>query len=289
MGHCVVDPWDGYLTRGHANQVASTHPLPTQSSRQLSSQTLSAIGFDADDTLWHNEDHFAATEQAFADLLAPWATAAQASESLLATEIHNLELFGYGVKSFTLSMIESAMELSLGEISSADLVMLLERGKEMLARPAEIISGVHEVLEHLSNSHRLLVITKGDLHHQERKILHSGVSHHFAVIEVVSEKDPQTYARILDRNGIDPSRFLMVGNSWKSDIAPPVALGSFGAYIPYAFTWAHEQVPTPASSTVVSGASSTDPDATVKPQQVRTFTLSTILEVPALVARLEGR
>jgi putative hydrolase of the HAD superfamily len=242
---------------------------------------LSAIGFDADDTLWHNEDHFAATEEAFADLVAPWATAEQASEALLATEIHNLELFGYGVKSFTLSMIEAAMELSHGELSSADLGLLLERGKEMLARPAEIISGVHNVLEHFSGTHRLIVITKGDLHHQERKILHSGVSHHFDAVEVVSEKDPQTYARILDRYGIDPVRFLMVGNSWKSDIAPPVTLGSYGAHIPYAFTWAHEQVQPTAVST-----SSDEPEQSAGPQ--RTFTLSSILEVPALVSKLES-
>lgn len=250
----------------------------------LRDQTLSAIGFDADDTLWHNEDHFAATEEAFADLLAPWATPEQASESLLATEIHNLELFGYGVKSFTLSMIESAMELSNGELSSADLVMLLERGKEMLARPAEIISGVHDVLEHLSSSHRLVVITKGDLHHQERKILHSGVAHHFDAVEVVSEKDSQTYARILHRYGIDPARFLMVGNSLKSDIGPPVALGSYGAHIPYAFTWAHEHVSVMAAPENPSFLKETESSG---PQ--RTFTLSTILEVPALVAQLEGR
>ncbi len=250
----------------------------------MSNQTLSAIGFDADDTLWHNEDHFAATEEAFADLVAPWATPDQASESLLSTEIHNLELFGYGVKSFTLSMIESAMELSRGEISSADLVMLLERGKEMLARPAEIISGVHDVLEQLSGSHRLVVITKGDLHHQERKVLHSGVSHHFDAVEIVSEKDPQTYARVLHRYGIDPARFLMVGNSLKSDIAPPVSLGSYGAHIPYAFTWAHEQV---SATGTAEGTRSVE--ETGSSGQGRTFTLSTILEVPALVAQLEGR
>jgi putative hydrolase of the HAD superfamily len=249
----------------------------------LVSGGFDAIGFDADDTLWHNEDHFAATEAAFADLLAPWVTAEQASESLLATEIHNLELFGYGVKSFTLSMIESAMELSRGEMSSADLVMLLERGKEMLARPAEIISGVHDVLEHLSGSHRLIVITKGDLHHQERKILDSGVSHHFDAVEVVSEKDPQTYARLLHRYSVDPARFLMVGNSFKSDIAPPVSLGSYGAHIPYAFTWAHEQVPTTGAVPNPEGTHDLEDSG---PR--RTFTLSSILEVPALVAKLES-
>jgi putative hydrolase of the HAD superfamily len=253
-------------------------------------QPLSAIGFDADDTLWHNEDHFAATESAFADLLAPWADSSAASEALLATEVHNLELFGYGVKSFTLSMIEAAMELSGGQISSADLVMLLERGKEMLARPAEIISGVHDVLEQLSGGHRLIVITKGDLHHQERKVLHSGVSHHFDAVEVVSEKDPQTYARILHRYGIEPSRFLMVGNSLKSDIAPPISLGSFGAHIPYAFTWAHEQVPTitgPVDAPLGAWRRAPISDEHSSPELQRTFTLSSILEVPALVARLE--
>jgi putative hydrolase of the HAD superfamily len=259
----------------------------------MSEKALTAIGFDADDTLWHNEDHFAATEESFADLVAPWANAETAAETLLATEIHNLELFGYGVKSFTLSMIEAAMELSGGEISSADLVMLLERGKEMLARPAEIMSGVHAVLEQLSGSHRLVVITKGDLHHQERKVLHSGVSHHFDAVEVVSEKDPQTYARILRRYEIDPARFLMVGNSLKSDIAPPVALGGFGAHIPYAYTWAHEQVPSTRPELGHDGTPTTreiqGSNEDISSSQRRTFTLSTILEVPALVARIEGR
>ena len=269
----------------------------------MSNIALSAIGFDADDTLWHNEDHFAATEEAFADLVAPWASAELASETLLATEIHNLELFGYGVKSFTLSMIEAAMELSRGEISSADLVMLLERGKEMLARPAEIISGVHDVLEQLSGSHRLVVITKGDLHHQERKVLASGVSHHFDAVEIVSEKDPQTYARILHRYGIDPHRFLMVGNSFKSDIAPPLTLGSYGAHIPYTFTWAHEQAPASNTDGVLNsnrqaGSGAPESGAPGLPDNgnhesnyahLRTFTLSTILEVPGLVAQIESR
>lgn len=229
---------------------------------------IQAIAFDADDTLWHNEDHFAATEDAFADLLAPWASVDEAKAALLATETHNLELFGYGVKSFTLSMIEAAMELSGGMIASADLAVLLDRGKAMLARPAELLPGVSEVVETLAETHRLLVITKGDLHHQERKVMLSGVAHHFSAIEVVSEKDEDTYARILRRHGISPEHFVMIGNSKKSDVLPPVALGGVGVFIPYEYTWAHEQV------------------HHHEPED-RIYELDSIKDVPSLIERLE--
>jgi putative hydrolase of the HAD superfamily len=203
---------------------------------------IQAIGFDADDTLWHNEDHFRATEESFADLVSPWASAEEAAAVLLRTETVNLELFGYGVKSFTLSMIEAAMELSRGEVAVADLSVLIDRGKAMLAREAEILPGVEETLAHLSDRYRLIVITKGDLHHQERKVALSGLSHHFASVEVVSEKDEETYARILGRHDVAADRFVMIGNSKKSDILPPVQLGAVGVHIPYRFTWAHEHV-----------------------------------------------
>jgi putative hydrolase of the HAD superfamily len=203
---------------------------------------IDAIAFDADDTLWHNEDHFAATEDAFVDMMAPWATDEEARTALFAMETQNLDLFGYGVKAFTLSMIEAAMELSAGSISSADLAVLLERGKSMLERPAELLPGVADVLESLRRDHRLILITKGDLHHQERKVQGSGVAHHFNAIEVVSEKDTWTYRRIAQRYDIDPTNLIMVGNSVKSDILPVVELGGLGIHIPYQFTWAHEQV-----------------------------------------------
>jgi putative hydrolase of the HAD superfamily len=237
---------------------------------------IRALGFDADDTLWHNEDHFAATEDAFADLLSRWATPEDAKEALLATETQNLELFGYGVKSFTLSMIEAAMELSGGAIEASDLVMLLERGKAMLARPAELLPGVEQVLSELAKHYFLIVITKGDLHHQERKVQMSGVAHFFNAIEVISEKDPNSYARLLDRHNIIPSEFVMIGNSVKSDVLPVVHLGGIGVHIPYTFTWAHEHA---------------HPDHELHTRNVdgaRYWELDSIREVPELVQRLAG-
>ena len=238
---------------------------------------IAAIGFDADDTLWHNEDHFNATEEAFADIVAPWATPDEARALLLTTETHNLELFGYGVKSFTLSMIEAAMELSGGAIGTADLSVLLDRGKAMLARPAELLPNVREVVESLSERHPLLLITKGDLHHQERKVQLSGMAHHFAAIEVISEKDTASYARILQRHSIDATRFVMIGNSVKSDVLPAVALGAVGVHIPYTFTWAHEVV---ESHHVHQAERNVD--------GARYWELDAIGEVPALIQRLQA-
>ena len=237
---------------------------------------IAAIGFDADDTLWHNEDHFNATEEAFADLVAPWATDEDARAVLLATETRNLELFGYGVKSFTLSMIEAAMEVSGGAIGSADLAVLLDRGKAMLARPAQLLPDVHEVVELLGERHRLLLITKGDLHHQERKVQLSGIAHHFTAIEVISEKDIPSYARILKRHAIAASEFVMVGNSVKSDVLPVVALGAVGVHIPYVFTWAHEVV---ESHHVQKAERNVD--------GARYWELDGIGDVPALIRRLQ--
>ena len=236
---------------------------------------IDAIGFDADDTLWHNEDHFAATEDAFADLVAQWASREQASAALLNTETHNLELFGYGVKSFTLSMIETAMELSAGAIGAADLGVLLDRGKAMLARPAELLPGVADVLEALSPTHRLILITKGDLHHQERKTAMSGVSEHFDAVEVVSEKDVLSYARVLYRHDIAATSFVMIGNSVKSDVLPAIELGGVGVHIPYEFTWAHEQV----DGQGLNGHGRNHDGA-------RYWELESIRDVPSLIERL---
>jgi putative hydrolase of the HAD superfamily len=233
---------------------------------------IDAIAFDADDTLWHNEDHFAATEDAFVDMMAPWATDEEARLALFSMETQNLDLFGYGVKAFTLSMIEAAMELSAGAISSADLAVLLERGKSMLERPAELLPGVADVLERMRRDHRLILITKGDLHHQERKVQGSGLAHHFSGIEVVSEKDPFTYRRLAKRYSIDPADFVMVGNSVKSDILPVVEIGGYGVHIPYEFTWAHEQVAEPSELRNEPGA--------------RIWELASIKELPAHIQTL---
>lgn len=236
---------------------------------------IHAIGFDADDTLWHNEDHFAATEDAFADLLSKWCDARVAKERLLATETHNLELFGYGVKSFMLSMLETAMELSNGEIESADLRVLLDHGREMLLRPAELLPGVADVLEDLSSTSPLILVTKGDLHHQERKVEGSGVAQWFKAVEVVSEKDQSTYARILSRHSVEAHAFVMVGNSVKSDILPVVELGGTGVHIPYSFTWGHEVVDQAATRHIDRNTNS-----------ARYFEVESFKELPELLRRL---
>ena len=236
---------------------------------------IAAIGLDADDTLWHNEDHFAATEEAFADLLSPWVGIETARAELLRTETNNLHLFGYGVKSFTLSMIEAAMTLSNGEIASADLAILLERGKEMLDRPAEMLAGVEETLKTLSGSHPLLLITKGDLHHQHRKVDESGLARWFRSVEIIREKDVATYTDVLRRNDVRPDQFVMVGNSVKSDVLPAVEIGSVGVHIPYVFTWAHEVV------------DHKNPGGQIRNADGGNFwELNSIRELPALIDRL---
>ena len=236
---------------------------------------IAAIGFDADDTLWHNEDHFSATEEAFADLLSPWVSDDTARAELLRTETNNLHLFGYGVKSFTLSMIEAAMTLSGGEISSADLAVLLERGKDMLERPAEMLPGVVETLESLAGSHPLLLITKGDLHHQHRKVEGSNLGQWFRAVEIVREKDIATYGEILQRHDLRAEEFVMVGNSVKSDVLPLVQLGAVGVHIPYHFTWAHEVV----DQATVHGHTRNEAGSSF-------WELASIRELPALVNRL---
>ncbi|MSU50173.1 MAG: HAD family hydrolase [Opitutus sp.] len=200
------------------------------------------IGFDADDTLWHNESIFEKTHERYRALLAEHHDAATVDRALLATEMRNLELYGYGVKGFTLSAIETAIHLTSGKIDAAEIQRIIERGREMLAHPVELLDGVAEVLAALAPEHRLLVITKGDLRDQERKLAKSGLAAHFRHVEIVSEKDEGSYAAILRRHAITPERFLMVGNSLKSDILPVLALGGAGAHVPYHVTWAAEHV-----------------------------------------------
>jgi putative hydrolase of the HAD superfamily len=200
------------------------------------------IGFDADDTLWHNESIFEKTHERYRALLARYHDAATVDRTLLATELRNLDLYGYGVKGFTLSAIETAIQLSGGKISAEEVRLLIDFGREMLAHPVELLEGVAETLGALAPRHRLLLITKGDLRHQERKLEHSNLAAHFRHVEIVSEKDEATYARILRRYEITPQDFLMVGNSLKSDILPVLALGGAGAYVPYHITWAAERV-----------------------------------------------
>ncbi|MDB6094314.1 MAG: haloacid dehalogenase [Verrucomicrobia bacterium] len=199
------------------------------------------IGFDADDTLWHNETIFENVHERYRALLSSYHGAAIVDRTLFATEIRNLELYGYGVKGFTLSAIETAIELTQGKIGADEIRTLIELGREMLDHPVVLLDGVVDTLELLARSHRLLVITKGDLRDQERKLAKSGLGALFQHVEILSEKDQASYASILRRHDIKPAEFLMVGNSLKSDILPVLALGGGGVHVPYHLTWGHER------------------------------------------------
>jgi len=206
------------------------------------------IGFDADDTLWHNETIFEQVHERYRALLARYHDAATVDRTLFATEMRNLELYGYGVKGFMLSAIETAIRLTDGRIRAEEIQQLIALGQEMLAHPVELLEGVADTLAEVSQRHRLVLITKGDLRDQERKLAKSGLLAHFHSVEILSEKNERSYASILQRHAIAADRFLMVGNSIKSDIQPVLALGGFGAYIPYHLTWAAERVETPPAA-----------------------------------------
>jgi putative hydrolase of the HAD superfamily len=202
------------------------------------------IGLDADDTLWHSEDGFKLAESRFAELVAPWADAAgvDAGEALAERERKDLALLGYGVKAFTISMVECAIDLSAGTVPAAVIRELVDEGRRLLARPVELFDGVVEAVVDLARDHRIVVITKGDLLHQERKLAQSGLVDHVHGIEVVSEKDAETYRRVLDRLEVQPERFLMVGNSVRSDVLPVLEIGGRAVHIPYEHLWWHEHV-----------------------------------------------
>jgi putative hydrolase of the HAD superfamily len=203
------------------------------------------IGFDADDTLWHNENIFERVQARFYELLARHHDAATVKRALDATERRNLELYGYGIKGFMLSSIETAIDLTDGKFSPEEVRELLALGREMLAHPVELMDGAAEVLDALAPDYSLLLITKGDLRDQERKLAKSGLAGRFRAIEIVSEKDTGTYGRILERHGIKPARFLMVGNSIKSDILPVLELGGAGVHVPYRIIWTLDKAEAP--------------------------------------------
>ncbi len=203
---------------------------------------IDVIGFDADDTLWHNEILYTRAQQRFAELLAPYGLDGRATEELYSTEMHNLQRYGYGIKGFTLSMIETAIRLTDGQIRGTEVQEILDLAQEMLHTPVQVFEQVAEVLAELANRHRLMLITKGDLLDQQRKVARSGLAPHFEYVEVLSEKTVDVYRSLLTKHQIDARRFLMVGNSLRSDILPVLALGGQAVYIPYHTTWAHEAV-----------------------------------------------
>ncbi len=201
------------------------------------------IGFDADDTLWHSEDSFHAVEARFVELVQPHVRdGIDVRAALRATERAHVPVAGYGVKTFTLSMAHAAVTMTDGRIPATVVREVLDAGLGMLTEPVRLLPDVPEVLADVGRDHRLVLITKGDLVHQTRKVTTSGLVHHFEHVEVVLEKDVDTYRGLLDRLQLDPSRFCMVGNSVRSDVLPLLALGSHAVHIPYPLLWEQEHV-----------------------------------------------
>ena len=201
------------------------------------------IGFDADDTLWRSEDYFTEAEQFFVERVAPHAPdGVDVLAALHATELDNVPVSGYGVKGYALSMVQAAVTATSGRVPSSVIGELVDHAHEMLMHPVELLDGVPETLAAVGQTHQLVLITKGDLVHQTRKVRTSGIEHHFQHIRVVLEKDVFNYRELLDEWAIDPQRFLMVGNSVRSDILPILELGGHGVHVPYHVTWAHEVV-----------------------------------------------
>ena len=208
------------------------------------------IAFDADDTLWHNERLYDWTQAGLADLLVPYGISSSAlAERLLSTEIRNIELYGYGIKSFALSMIEVAEELTGGSLSGRDVSAILTLAKTQLNAPIELLDHVTATVSQLALHHRLMVVTKGDPLEQERKMARSGLAEYFQDVEVVSDKTARSYGRLFKNHGLDPAQVLMVGDSLRSDILPVLSLGGTVVYIPYQVTWQHEVAEIPASGT----------------------------------------
>jgi putative hydrolase of the HAD superfamily len=233
---------------------------------------ITTIGFDADDTLWHNESIFEGAHRRYCELLARWHDAETVERTLFATEMRNLERFGYGIKSHALSSIETAIALTQGAISAEEIHAILDLAKGMLDHPVELLEGAAEVVPALAERHRLVLITKGDLRDQERKVRKSGLEAHFQQIEIISEKDTEVYRRLLARHGIAPEEFVMVGNSLKSDILPVLDLGGRGVYVPYRITWQAERAEPPPEGTAAG----------------RFFTIPNLCALPRLLEQIAG-
>ena len=204
---------------------------------------ITVVGLDGDDTLWHNETRFHVTQENLRDLLHRHVPDADVHAHLFEVEMKNLGVYGYGVKSFTLSMIETAIELTEGRIPAGDLEVILGWGKRMLLEPTELLEGVEDALRELGERYDLLLITKGDLFDQESKLARSGLGDLFIGVEILSEKNTASYRTVLARRGIKADEFVMVGNSLRSDVVPVLEVGVRAVHIPYHVTWHHEHVP----------------------------------------------
>ena len=211
-------------------------------------RSLTTIGFDADDTLWQNETFFRMTEERFHALVSDYAEGEDLSARLLEAEKRNLAAYGFGIKGFTLSMIETAVEVTNGEVPASVIGEILAAGREMLSHPVETLPRARETLEELTGDYRIVLITKGDLFDQERKLAQSGLGELFDAIEIVSSKTVETYTRIFAQHGDGPERGMMVGNSLRSDILPAIEAGGWGVYVPHDLTWALEHAEPPNGS-----------------------------------------
>lgn len=225
---------------------------------------IEVVALDADDTLWHSEVYFERTQRRFRELIQRYVESdVDVNAALVRVEHRNLKVYGYGIKGFTLSMIEAAIEVTEGAIGVDEIDQIMASGRAMLDHPVDLIDGVDDTITALVDAgYRLLLVTKGDLHHQERKIAASGLAGRFERLEIVAEKDPFTYRRVIESTGVEPAAFCMVGNSLRSDVLPVLEVGGHAVHIPYHVTWAHEHA---------------DHDGSVP-------TLETISELPAWLA-----
>jgi putative hydrolase of the HAD superfamily len=218
------------------------------SDRMQRKRNLTTIGFDADDTLWQNEQFFRMTEKRFVAMLADHGDEGEISARLLDAERRNLAVYGFGIKGFTLSMIETAIEVTGGRVPASVIADILAAGREMLSHPIEALPHARETVEKLAGAYRLVLITKGDLFDQERKLAQSGLGDLFDAVEIVSDKSAATYARIFSRHGDGPEKSMMVGNSLKSDVVPAIEAGGWGIHVPHELTWVLEHVEPPVGA-----------------------------------------
>lgn len=230
---------------------------------------LTAIGFDADDTLWHNERFFQMTQVHFAGLLADYAEPANLMSRLLQAEKRNLDHYGYGVKGFTLSMIETAIEVTEGKVGASVIAEILDAGRDMLQHPVDLLPHARTAVEQARQTHSIILITKGDLLDQERKLAQSGLGDLFHGVEIVSDKTPQSYADIFKRHGSGVETGLMIGNSLRSDVLPMIDAGGWGVFVPHEQEWELEKATPPEASN-------------------RFCTLSNLGELSALITKIES-
>jgi putative hydrolase of the HAD superfamily len=236
-------PRAGAAIAAHGAGAATTFRRRRMAPANSGAGTLEVVALDADDTLWHNETIFHAVQAQLHQMLSQYHDAEWIDQRLYETERRNLRYFGYGVKGFVLSMIETTIELTEERVSAAEIRRIVGWGRDMLQHPVELLDGVEETVNGLAEHFRLVLLTKGDLFDQESKLARSGLGECFSAVEIVSEKDTRTYAAVMARLAVEPARFVMVGNSLRSDVLPVLQAGGAAVHIPYQTTWVHEQVP----------------------------------------------